>query len=98
MLRPLNAVTEGAEGSVNGVRVGYPEGEFTGRDADGTDAVRPARRNLFALRVRKVSPSESPDGGDVRHLGGLSHDTDPKAAPATQASRSTSPRRVFDAG
>ena len=79
----FDAVMDGAEVFVNGTRVGYHEGGFTGWDLDVTDAVRPGQRNLFALRVCKTTPSVSLDSGDFWNLGGISRDTYLKAVPVT---------------
>jgi beta-galactosidase len=79
----FDAVMDGAEVFVNGRRVGYHEGGFTGWDLDVTDAVRPGQRNLFALRVCKTTPTVSLDSGDFWNLGGISRDTYLKAVPAT---------------
>ncbi len=79
----FDAVMDGAEVFVNGTRVGYHEGGFTGWDLDVTDALRPGQRNLFALRVCKTTPSVSLDSGDFWNLGGISRDTYLKAVPST---------------
>ena len=79
----FDAVMDGAEVFVNGKRVGYHEGGFTGWDLDVTDALRPGHRNLFALRVCKMTPSVSLDSGDFWNLGGVSRDTYLKAVPVT---------------
>jgi beta-galactosidase len=79
----FDAVMDGAEVFVNDKRVGYHEGGFTGWDLDVTDAVHPGRRNLFALRVCKTTPSVSLDSGDFWNLGGISRDTYLKAVPPT---------------
>ncbi len=79
----FDAVMDGAEVFVNGKRVGYHEGGFTGWDLDVTDALRPGQRNLFALRVCKTTPSVSLDSGDFWNLGGISRDTYLKAVPVT---------------
>ena len=79
----FDAVMDGAEVFVNGRRVGYHEGGFTGWDLDITDAVRPGQRNTFALRVCKMTPSVSLDSGDFWNLGGISRDTYLKAVPVT---------------
>ena len=79
----FDAVMDGAEVFVNGKRVGYHEGGFTGWDLDVTDAVHPGQRNLFALRVCKTTPSVSLDSGDFWNLGGISRDTYLKAVPIT---------------
>ena len=79
----FDAVMDGAEVFVNGKRVGYHEGGFTGWDVDVTDALRPGQRNLFALRVSKMTPSVSLDEGDYWALGGISRDTYLKAVPIT---------------
>ncbi len=79
----FDAVMDGAEVFVNGTRVGYHEGGFTGWDLDVTDALRPGQPNLFALRVCKTTPSVSLDSGDFWNLGGISRDTYLKAVPPT---------------
>ena len=79
----FDAVMDGAEVFVNGRRVGYHEGGFTGWDLDVTDALRPGQPNLFALRVCKTTPSVSLDSGDFWNLGGISRDTYLKAVPIT---------------
>ena len=79
----FDAVMDGAEVFVNGHRVGYHEGGFTGWDLDVTDALKPGARNEFALRVCKTTPSVSLDSGDFWNLGGISRDTYLKAVPIT---------------
>jgi beta-galactosidase len=79
----FDAVMDGAEVFVNGVRVGYHEGGFTGWDLDVTDALRPGQRNLFALRVCKRTPTVQMDSGDFWNLGGISRDTYLLATPPT---------------
>ncbi len=80
----FDAVMDGAEVFVNGRRVGYHEGGFTGWDLDVTNAVRPGRKNLFALRVCKTTPTVQLDSGDFWNLGGIPRDTYLKAVPATR--------------
>jgi beta-galactosidase len=79
----FDAVMDGAEVFVNGQRIGYHEGGFTGWDLDITDALRPGKPNVFALRVCKMTPSVSLDSGDFWNLGGISRDTYLKAVPPT---------------
>jgi beta-galactosidase len=70
----FDGVYDGAEIFVNGLRVGYHESGFTAFDVDVTRALRPGKKNLFALRVYKKTPSGTMDKGDFWCLGGIYRD------------------------
>jgi len=67
----FDGVYDGAEVFVNGVRAGYHESGFTAFDIDVTDALKPGKRNLMAVRVYKKTSSGSLDKGDFWCLGGI---------------------------
>jgi len=71
----FDGVYDGAEVFVNGQRVGYHESGFTAFDVDVTRALKPGQRNLFAVRVYKLTPSGTMDKGDFWCLGGIYRDT-----------------------
>jgi beta-galactosidase len=71
----FDGVYDGAEVFVNGQRAGYHESGFTAFDLDVTQALKPGRRNLMALRVYKKTSSGSLDKGDFWCLGGISRET-----------------------
>lgn len=79
----FDGVMDGAQVFVNGQKVGYHESGFTGWDLDVTNAIHPGERNLFALRVCKMTPSVSLDSGDFWNLGGIYRNTYLKALPPT---------------
>ena len=70
----FDGVYDGAEVFVNGRRVGYHESGFTAFDIDVTAALQPGKRNLFAVRVYKKTPSGNMDKGDFWCLGGIYRD------------------------
>jgi beta-galactosidase len=70
----FDGVYDGTEVFVNGQRVGYHESGFTAFDVDVTRALQPGKRNLFALRVYKKTPSGTMDKGDFWCLGGIYRD------------------------
>ena len=70
----FDGVYDGAEVFVNGQRVGYHESGFTAFDIDVTSALQPGKKNLFALRVYKKTPSGTMDKGDFWCLGGIYRD------------------------
>jgi beta-galactosidase len=71
----FDGVYNGAEVFVNGQRVGYHESGFTAFDMDVTEAIKPGRRNLFAVRVYKKTPSSNLDKGCYWCLGGIYRET-----------------------
>jgi beta-galactosidase/beta-glucuronidase len=71
----FDGVYNGAEIFVNGRRCGYHESGFTAFDIDVTKALEPGRRNLFAVRVYKKTPSSNLDKGCYWCLGGIYRET-----------------------
>jgi len=71
----FDGVFDGAEVFVNGQRCGYHESGFTAFDMDVTTALKPGRRNLFAVRVYKKTPSSNLDKGGFWCLGGICRET-----------------------
>ena len=53
----FDGALDGAEVFVNGQKAGYHESGYTAFDVDLTGLVKPGRRNLFAVRVSKTTPS-----------------------------------------
>ena len=79
----FDGVYDGAEIFVNGQRAGYHESGFTAFDIDVTSALKPGKRNLFAVRVYKKTPSGTMDKGDFWCLGGIYRDNYLVALPPT---------------
>jgi beta-galactosidase len=79
----FDGVYDGAEVFVNGQRVGYHESGFTAFDIDVTAALKPGKKNIFAVRVYKKTPSGTMDKGDFWCLGGIYRDNYLVALPPT---------------
>jgi len=79
----FDGAMDGTEVYVNGRRVGYHESGYTGFDVDLTGMVTPGERNLFALRVSKMTPSSECETGDYQTMGGIYRDTSLIATPQT---------------
>jgi beta-galactosidase len=73
----------GAEVFVNGQKAGYHESGYTAFDVDVTGLVHPGKRNLFAVRVSKTTPSSDCETGDFQAMGGIYRYTSLIAVPAT---------------
>ena len=73
----------GAEVFVNGQPAGYHESGYTAFDVDVTGLVKPGRRNLFAVRVSKTTPSSDCETGDFQCMGGIYRETSLISVPAT---------------
>jgi beta-galactosidase len=82
----FDGALDGAEVFVNGRRAGYHESGYTAWDIDLTGLVHPGRRNLFAVRVSKMTPSFDADTGDFQTMGGIYRDTSLIAVPQTHIS------------
>lgn len=83
VLLHFDGVNNGAEVWLNEQRVGYHESGMTAWELDVTEAVRPGKRNLLALRVCKTTPSHDLDTGDYWFLGGIYRETYLLALPPT---------------
>jgi beta-galactosidase len=79
----FDGALDGTEVFVNGVKAGYHESGYTAFDVDLTGLVKPGQRNLFALRVSKMTPSVDCDTGDFQTMGGIYRDTSLIAVPQT---------------
>jgi beta-galactosidase/beta-glucuronidase len=79
----FDGALDGAEIFVNGRRAGYHESGYTAFDVDLTGLVQPGRRNLFAVRVCKSTPSADCETGDFQAMGGIYRETSLIAVPAT---------------
>ena len=73
----------GAEVFVNGQKAGYHESGYTAFDVDVTGLVHPGKRNLFAVRVSKTTPSSDCETGDFQAMGGIYRYTSLISVPAT---------------
>ncbi len=62
---------DGTEVFVNGQRAGYHESGFTAFDMDVTKYLQPGKKNFFAVRVYKMTPTSVLDKGDFWALGGI---------------------------
>ena len=82
----FDGALDGAEVFVNGKRAGYHESGYTAWDIDLTGLVRPGRRNLFAVRVSKTTPSVDCETGDFQCMGGIYRETFLTAVPQTHVS------------
>jgi len=71
----FDGVYNGAEVFVNGQRCGYHESGFTAFDMDVTGALKPGRRNLFAVRVYKKTSTSNLEKGGFWCLGGIYRET-----------------------
>ena len=72
---------DGTEVFVNGQRAGYHESGFTAFDIDVTKFLQPGKKNLFAVRVYKNTPTSVLDKGDFWCLGGIYRENYLVAAP-----------------
>ena len=81
----FDGALDGAEVFVNGQKAGYHESGYTAFDVDLTGLVKPGRRNLFAVRVSKTTPSDDCETGDFQAMGGIYRDTSLIAVPQTHA-------------
>ncbi|MBV9851355.1 MAG: discoidin domain-containing protein [Armatimonadetes bacterium] len=79
----FDGALDGAEVFVNGQKAGYHESGYTAFDVDLTGLVTPGRRNLFAVRVSKTTPSDDCETGDFQCMGGIYRDTSLIAVPQT---------------
>jgi beta-galactosidase len=79
----FDGALDGAQVYVNGHYAGYHESGYTAFDVDLTGLVRPGRRNLFAVRVCKMTPSVDCETGDFQCMGGIYRDTSLIAVPMT---------------
>jgi beta-galactosidase len=79
----FDGALDGAEVYVNGVRAGYHESGYTAWDIDLTGLVTPGRKNLFAIRVSKSTPSSDCETGDFQAMGGIYRDNFLIAIPPT---------------
>lgn len=71
----FEGVLYGAEVWLNGVRLGRHLGGFTGFEFDATEAVRPGRENLLAVKVTKATtPAYGYDCSDAWALSGIYRD------------------------
>ena len=80
----FDGALDGAEVFVNGQKAGYHESGYTAWDIDLTGLVKPGRRNLFAVRVSKTTPSDDCETGDFQAMGGIYRDTSLIAVPQTR--------------
>ena len=85
----FDGALDGAEVFVNGQKAGYHESGYTAWDIDLTGLVKPGRRNLFAVRVSKTTPSDDCETGDFQAMGGIYRETSLIAVPQTHASEVT---------
>ena len=79
----FDGALDGAEVFVNGQKAGYHESGYTAFDVDLTGLIKPGQRNLFAVRVSKMTPSFDADTGDFQTMGGIYRDTSLIAVPQT---------------
>ena len=79
----FDGALDGAEVFVNGQKAGYHESGYTAFDVDLTGLVNPGKRNLFAVRVSKSTPSDDCETGDFQAMGGIYRDTSLIAVPQT---------------
>lgn len=82
----FDGALDGTEVYVNGQRISYHESGYTGFDVDLGKAVIPGRKNLFAVRVSKKTPSVACETGDYQTMGGIYRDTYLIATPPTHIS------------
>ena len=82
----FDGALDGAEVWVNGHKAGYHESGYTAWDINLTGLVKPGRRNLFAVRVSKTTPSDDAETGDYQCMGGIYRDTSLIAVPQTHVS------------
>ena len=82
----FDGALDGAEVFINGQKAGYHESGYTAWDIDLTGLVHPGRRNLFAVRVSKTTPSDDCETGDFQAMGGIYRDTSLIAVPQTHIS------------
>ena len=82
----FDGAMDGAEVFVNGKRAGYHESGFTAFDVDITNLLKPGMRNLFAVRVSKMTPSVDCETGDFQCMGGIYRDTSLISVPQTHIS------------
>jgi len=97
---------DGAEVFVNGQRCGYHESGFTAFDMDVTGALKPGRRNLFAVRVYKKTSTSNlekaafgasaastarPASWPSRHCMWTTSPSSPVSMPSTRMPRSSPP-------
>ena len=79
----FDGALDGAEIFVNGRKAGYHESGYTAFDVDLTGLIKPGERNLFAVRLSKLTPTVDDDTGDYQSLGGIYRDTSLIAVPET---------------
>jgi beta-galactosidase/evolved beta-galactosidase subunit alpha len=79
----FDGAMDGAEIFVNGRKAGYHESGYTAFDVDLTGLVQPGKRNLFAVRLCKTTPSSECETGDYQCLGGIYRETKLIAVPET---------------
>ncbi len=79
----FDGALDGAEVFINGQKAGYHESGYTAWNIDLTGLVKPGRRNLFAVRVSKTTPSDDCETGDFQCMGGIYRDTSLIAVPQT---------------
>ncbi|MEO7715333.1 MAG: glycoside hydrolase family 2 TIM barrel-domain containing protein [Capsulimonas sp.] len=79
----FDGALDGAEIFVNCKKAGYHESGYTAFDVDLTGLVEPGKRNLFAVRVSKSTPSVDADTGDFQSMGGIYRETSLIAVPKT---------------
>ena len=79
----FDGALDGAEVFINGQKAGYHESGYTAWDIDLTGLVQTGKRNLFAVRVSKTTPSDDCETGDFQAMGGIYRDTFLIAAPQT---------------
>jgi beta-galactosidase len=82
----FDGALDGAEVFVNGRKAGYHESGYTAWEIDLTGLLNPGRRNLFAVRICKQTPSVDCDTGDFQTMGGIYRDTSLIAVPETHIS------------
>jgi beta-galactosidase/beta-glucuronidase len=79
----FDGAMDGAEIFVNGHKAGYHESGYTAFDVDLTGLIQPGKRNLFAVRLCKTTPTSECETGDYQTLGGIYRDTELIAVPQT---------------
>jgi beta-galactosidase len=79
----FDGALDGAEVFINGKKAGYHESGYTAWNIDLTGMVNPGKRNLFAVRVSKTTPSVDCETGDFQCMGGIYRDTSLIAVPQT---------------
>ncbi|BDI29242.1 hypothetical protein CCAX7_12930 [Capsulimonas corticalis] len=79
----FDGALEGAEVFVNGKKAGYHESGYTAFDVELTGLVQPGKRNLFAVRLSKTTPSSDAETGDFQCMGGIYRETSLIAVPKT---------------